>query len=147
MSQCRLFTDDSIIYRLIEDEDDAQTLQQDLNALQQWEKDWGMSFNPTKCNMLHVSSKKKPSNYGYSLKVTPFKAVDPATYLGVDITTKLTWHKQISKVSSKGNRTLGFLKRNIKTSQRSWHIRQWYVQRSSTRQQCGALTKEHFLIL
>ena len=44
---------------------------------------------------------------------------DTATYLGINITNDLKWHNQVSRVASKGNRALGFVKRNINTSSRS----------------------------
>ena len=50
------------------------------------------------------------------LKCKPFAVVDTATYLGVSISKDLGWQSQIYKVSSKANRTLGFIKRNIITS-------------------------------
>ena len=115
-SRCRLFADDSIIYRNVNTQCDAKNLQQDLDALHKWETDWGMSFNPTKCHILHVTRKKKPIFHTYSLKGTPLESVDAATYLGIIISNDLSWHKQSSKVAAKGNRMLGFLKRNIKTS-------------------------------
>ena len=40
-AQCRLFADDSIIYRTVNCEEDAIKLQQDLDALHRWESDWG----------------------------------------------------------------------------------------------------------
>ena len=57
-SQCRLFADDSIIYREISIVNDCTSLQHDLDALEKWEGTWGMSFNPSKCNVIHVSRKK-----------------------------------------------------------------------------------------
>ena len=47
-SPCRLFADDCIIYRNIDNEADANTLQQDLNNLQKWEQTWLMAFHPEK---------------------------------------------------------------------------------------------------
>ena len=37
------------LYRIIKSPEDTQALQDDLDALQQWEKYWLMSFNPDKC--------------------------------------------------------------------------------------------------
>lgn len=41
-----------------------------------------------------------------------------ATYLGVQISGDLTWHNHVAKISAKGNRSLGFIRRNIRTSSR-----------------------------
>jgi hypothetical protein len=42
-----LFADDCLLYRTIKTTDDAVSLQNKLDTLQQWEKDWLMSFNLT----------------------------------------------------------------------------------------------------
>ena len=39
-SKVRLFADDTIIYLTIANEDEASTLQEDLNKLGQWENEW-----------------------------------------------------------------------------------------------------------
>ena len=36
--------------------------------------------------------------------------------LGIHAASDLTWHKQVNKVAAKGNRALGFTKRNIRTT-------------------------------
>ena len=112
-----MFADDSIIYRNVNS--DAEILQKDLDALHEWETDWGMSFNPSKCHILHVSRKKHKQPHVYRLKGSELEAVSDATYLGVEISDDLSWHKQCYKVAAKGNRTLGFIKRNIKAPSRN----------------------------
>ena len=107
---------DSIIYRDVNNPDDCAQLQEDLAALERWERKWGMSFNPSKCHIVHVSRKRKPILNTYRLKESDLEAVNSATYFGVEISNDLTWHKQVNKVSAKGNRVLGFIKRNIVTS-------------------------------
>ena len=101
-AQCRLFADDSIIYRTVNSEEDAIKLQLDLDALHQWESDWGMTFNPSKCNVIHVTRKLEPLRHVYALKGTPLEAVESATYLGVDVANDLTWNKQVHKAAAKG---------------------------------------------
>jgi hypothetical protein len=43
---CCFPADDTIIYLTIANEDDASTLQEDLNKLGQWENEWCMKFHP-----------------------------------------------------------------------------------------------------
>ena len=105
----------SIIYRTVNSEEDAIKLQLDLDALHQWESDWGMTFNPSKCDVIHVTRQLEPLRHVYTLKGTPLEAVESATYLGVDVANDLTWSKQVHKAAAKGNRAPGFIKRNIKT--------------------------------
>ena len=40
---------------------------------------------------------------------------DSAKYLGINISTDLSWNSHISKIISTANRNLGFVKRNVKT--------------------------------
>ena len=115
-SKCRLFADGSIIYSTVNSEHDAINLQSDVDALQKWEKDyWGMSFKPTKCNVIHITRKKHPIHHVYALKGIPLKAVNEASYLDVIVSKDLVWHKQTAKVVVNGNKTLDFVERNIKT--------------------------------
>ena len=116
-SRCRLFADDSIIYREVLTESDCVSLQEDLGKLEQWEKTWGMSFNPTKCNIIHMSRKKDPLLHTYHIKGTNLEAVENlSTYLGINVAKDLSWNRQVSRVAAKGNRMLGFVKRNVVTT-------------------------------
>ena len=45
----RMFADDCMVYSKISSEEDSRHIQQDLDALQMWERDWLMKFNPEKC--------------------------------------------------------------------------------------------------
>ena len=67
-SKVRLFADDTIIYLTIANEDDASTLQEDLNKLGQWENEWCMKFHPDKCNVLRVTNKTKKTEANYYLQ-------------------------------------------------------------------------------
>ena len=51
-SKTRLFADDTVIYNTSENH---QSLQKDLDALQAWEKEWKMEFNPLKCECHDVT--------------------------------------------------------------------------------------------
>ena len=44
-SSVRLFTDDCLLHREINNENDHTTLQNDLKNLEKWASDWGMRFN------------------------------------------------------------------------------------------------------
>ena len=57
----RLFADDCMLYRKINSAADSLLLQEDLDALQVWENDWLMEFNPQKCQVLRVTIKQKKS--------------------------------------------------------------------------------------
>ena len=48
-SEIKLFVDDSLLYRRIQNIADCHQLQEDLNKLQEWEQRWQMGFNADKC--------------------------------------------------------------------------------------------------
>ena len=118
-SSCRLFADDTIVYREISSPTDSAALQHDLEALQCWEKRWGMSFNPSKCDTINITRKEDPLVTEYTLKDEPLENVKIASYLGIQISRDLSWHSHVSKVSAKGNKSLGFIRRNIRTSSKA----------------------------
>ena len=94
-------------------------LQQDLQALEQWESEWDMQFHPNKCSILHVTrrtaAKLLPK---YSLRHQNLQHVKTAKYLGVTIQDNGKWDTHISSVAAKANQALGFVRRSLKTTQR-----------------------------
>lgn len=113
-SNVRLFADDTVVYQTIKSEADAQILQNDLDKLAIWEKRWKMEFHPEKCEVLRVSRKCSMNKHEYKLSGKVPATVDSAKYLGVTITSDLRWNRHIDNITSKANRTLSFLKRNLR---------------------------------
>lgn len=114
-SSARLFADDTAIYRLLMTQNDTAILQDDLRKLEIWEDEWDMSFHPDKCNQLPLSRSRKPINAtSYQLHNHSLEKVNSSKYLGVTIQTDLSWNIHIDNVSAKANRTLGFIRRNLK---------------------------------
>ena len=118
-SDVRLFADDSLLYREIRNTNDSIQLQEDLNALESWEKKWLMRFSPSKCNVISIPPKNKAViELHYTLHGQVLEQVDNAKYLGVTISNNLSWNKHIDNITAKGNRTLGFVRRNLKNCSR-----------------------------
>ena len=59
-SQVRLFADDTAVYLTVQDPNDSERLQSDLNVLREWKKKWDMEFNPSKCQVLHITRSRNP---------------------------------------------------------------------------------------
>ena len=79
-----------------------------------WETRWDMEFNPSKCQVVHVTGSRKTVKTDYVLHGQVMESVPCARYLGVDISSGLTWNSHIDRVTANANRTLGFIRRNIK---------------------------------
>ena len=116
-SRVRLFADDTALYFTMENEDDSSALQTDLDILSAWETRWDMEFNSSKCQVVHVTGSRKTVKTDYVLHEQVLECVPCAMwYLGVDISSGLTWNSHIDCVTAKANRTLWFIQRNIKTN-------------------------------
>lgn len=122
ISQVRLFADDTAIYITVNNNRD-QTLQEDLNRLQKWEHTWDMEFNPSKCTVINITRSKHPHKTNYALHGQTLATVSDAKYLGVCITSDLSWNKHINQVTTTASQTLNFIKRNIPTKHQN--IRQF----------------------
>ena len=75
-----------------------------------------MKFNTSKCQILSVTRQKCPIKFQYKLHNEALEKVKSAKYLGITITSDLSWNKHIATVTSKANKALGFVKRNIHSS-------------------------------
>ena len=112
-SNVRLFADDTVMYLAVKSVDDCVQLQQDLHGLEKWESDWNMEFNIAKCNVLRVTRRHTPLIYNYKIHGHYLNVVDSAKYLGVHLSNDLRWNEHVNNITSKANKTLGFLKRNL----------------------------------
>ena len=82
-SQVRLLANDTALHLTMESEDDGSALQNDLDILSVWETRWDMEFNPSKCQVVHVSGSKRPVKRDYMYTVWPS--------LGVCHMCKIPW--------------------------------------------------------
>jgi hypothetical protein len=114
-SETTLFADDSLLFRTINNQADSVLLQNDLTSLQDWEDKWQMSFNAKKCQVIQITPKNRsPLPTTYKLHGHTLDTVDASKYLGVTISNNLTWDRHLDNTIGKGNKTLEFIRRNLK---------------------------------
>ncbi|WP_205732725.1 hypothetical protein, partial [Acinetobacter baumannii] len=89
---------------------DCDTLQSDLSNLANWEKVWAMEFNAEKCELLRVTRAQNPIIYDYKLHDHTLESVQFSKYLGVYISSNLSWNKHTNETAKKANIVLGMLK-------------------------------------
>ena len=105
-SQERLFAEDCLMYRPIRSIADQVALQQDLAALERWGDTWGMRFNAGKCHIMHISRSRVHISFMYELCGQVLFSAEEAQYLGVTLTSELSWappyknHCQLSQCLS-----------------------------------------------
>ena len=72
-----------------------------------------MSFNASKCFQMRITHKRKPIQVNYRLGNTILEEVQHNPYLGVELSKDFSWSTHIDQITSKTNRMLGLLKRNL----------------------------------
>ena len=113
-SEIRLFADDCVCYRTIKNTEDCRKLQEDINKLGNWARNWGMRFQPSKCSTMQLTrNRSRKINNHYSLEDVTLDNTDCTRYLGVTISNDLKWNSHINKICTKGNQILGLLRRNL----------------------------------
>ena len=112
-SEVRLFADDCVVYRQIQNDLDHTLLQDDLITLEKWQNDWQMSFNVKKCFIMRITYVRNPKIFDYKLGECILEETNSHPYLGVNITNNLSWSTHISNITSSANRSLGFIKRYL----------------------------------
>ena len=105
-SRVPLFADDTAMYLSLSTQADSEILQKDIEQLDKWEKLWDMNFNPSKCQVIHVTRRKTPFQTQYSLHGCVLESVPSAKYLGVTISEDLRWTDHIDSITKKANQTL-----------------------------------------
>ena len=142
-SNTRLFADDCIIYRHIRTDVDHQILQNDLDKLADWEKRWGMDFHPKKCSVLRVTRSRSPKLNDYMLKGITLQLDKTTKYLGVDLQSNLSWNSHLNRVSKKANSMLGFLRRNLRTTNEDTKTNAYIALVRSNLDYCSTIWSPH----
>lgn len=109
----KLFADDCLLYRTIKNADDERQLQQDLNSMVEWSNTWLMRFNASKCHQLKITRQQKFLPTKYNINGIQLQEVNHHPYLGVELSSDLTWKHHISNITSKAHRILNLLRRHL----------------------------------
>ena len=122
-------TDDIIVYRPIKKHEDYIDIQNDLDTLQAWSNSSRMMFNPQKCKYMVITRKR--SNSLVPPVITLTSSVIERTYsykyLGVTISSDLSWSEHIHTICTKVRRTVGLLYRNFYMNSDTTSLLQLYV--------------------
>lgn len=110
-SQILMFADDIKLYRCIRSAEDCHILQNDINILLDWSKHWMLSFNVSKCMVLHIGSSPYIGNY--ALEGIQLELLDNLRDLGIQIDSKLKFHIHTDVVVRKAYRVLGLIRKSF----------------------------------
>ena len=104
----KLFADDCKVYKPISSVNDCVSLQDDLNSVCAWTRNWQLSFNKDKCVVLRV---RKNTDFTYSMDGKALKSVKEQKDLGVTISDTLKPSVHIHNIAKKANQRLGMIRR------------------------------------
>ena len=75
------FADDTKIYRIVNSQEDVESLRNDLKNLVKWSVDWQMLFNTDQCKIIHIGHSNCHADYYMS--GNKLEIVDEEKDLGV----------------------------------------------------------------
>ena len=78
-----------------------------------------MEFNPEKCELHRITRKRTAIERQYTIHGKVLKEVKNTKYLGVHLSSDLKWNCHIDQITSRANRALGFVKRNLRVKSRT----------------------------
>lgn len=110
-----LFTDDTKLSQQVSSPSDCAHLQWDINALQQWCFESGLSFNTTKCFVLHFCTSSLVHT-DYVLHGSVLKSVSSVRDLGVTFSDDLSWSLHYQAISRSAYSQLSLLQRTFSAS-------------------------------
>lgn len=113
-TRLRLFADDCVIYNPIRNPSDSTDLQEDIDTIVAWCEKWLMPLNLNKCQSMSFSRKCSITNHAYHISSNEITRTDCYKYLGVHLTSSLSWVTHIETICAHASRTLGFLRRNLR---------------------------------
>jgi len=105
------------MYCSINNISDTAALQHDLDILHNWSITWNMKFNTDKCHTIRFSLKRTTNIIAsYFMGGSLLSTVSEYPYLGLTLSSNMSWQKHINSVTAKANRMLGLVRRNLRGS-------------------------------
>ena len=110
-----LYADDTLIYYTARTKTELQEkINEDLNSLSQWLNNNLLTLNYEKTKFMIFANKKQPiSDSIVDINIQNKKILQEKSfeYLGVTLTSDLTWHEHVDNMMTKINQRLGVLRR------------------------------------
>ena len=130
-SSLSLFADDMALYRPISSAGDLSVVQRDISSISTWVRVNFLSLQPTKCHAMMLTHRRVSQSVeafrSLYLEGVPLPYVDSVKYLGILITSNLSWSQHISGLHLKVRRLLGMLYRKFYKNSTSSILLKLYI--------------------
>ena len=108
-SKMSLYADDMMLYKRITSSSDATNLQKDVNSIFNWSCNNSMVFNVAKCKSMLLTRKRHATTPTLTLDGCSLEFVKEYKYLGILISTDLSWKRHIEEICVKAKKLVGML--------------------------------------
>ena len=87
-----------------------------FDCLGEYEHTWQMEFNSSKCHGIRIVPNKQRNvlTSSYCLHVQTLETASASKYLGITISSDLSWSTHVEDVAARGSRTVGFQRRHFR---------------------------------
>ena len=85
----------------------------DLNVISAWSQSWQMQFNIKKCVTLSCNRSLQPSSFTYYLNGEPLNCTTDHSYLGVLLSSSMSFSPHINNIVIKASKMFNFIRRNL----------------------------------
>ena len=127
-SHLTLYADDMLLYRPISNSADYAHLQEDINKISEWVDANYLQFNIQKCNFMRVTRKRTgvcpPTLY---LCREPLQEVNSYKYLGILLSSDLSWSQHIQSICGKARKLTGLIYRRFYQCSSPESLLQMYI--------------------
>ena len=134
----KLFADDTKIYCQSDVPGASDSLQKDLDNLDDWSDKWQLRFHPDKCSVLKCGKKKSDCTYYMqstqndgTRQYVPLSESKAEKDLGVLVDENLSFRNHIAQAVMKANRVVGIIRRSFDTLDEllfTQLFKPWYAQ-------------------
>ena len=128
-SKLVLYADDILLYHPIHTTGDYSIIQADIDALSRWATLNYMTFNTDKCKVMTITRKRNRKTPATPLSLNRCILTEVRTfkYLGILISSDLSWSQHIQNVCSKARKIIGLIYRRYYQYADSTALRQLYT--------------------
>ena len=127
-SHLTLYADDMLLFRPISNHTDYSLLQEDINRISEWVDANYLQFNTQKCSFMRVTRKRTgicpPTLH---LCCQPLQVVDSYKYLGILLSSDLSWTQHIDSICGKARKLTGLIYRRFYQHSNPESLSQMYI--------------------